>query len=107
MGAASAPPFLTREALLADLLADRILLPVQLGLLRLGDVAVMAGGHVALFLSDAAVFAMQLRCLCFRHFSLLYFLIDAFVFVIPAFVHPVDDRFVLVPLRVVLSGPAD
>jgi hypothetical protein len=53
----AAPPI--SFLLLADLTADCVFLPIQFFLLNLGDVSAIPACHVALFLTNAAIGAVQ------------------------------------------------
>ena len=81
--------------LLADLLADRVLVLVERLLLLLGDVAAVLSGHQALFLADLPIALVQGGSLRPAEFALLYLGLDALVLIAEALVDLLATRVVL------------
>src|SRR6202165_1856001 len=95
---ARAPAARGQGRLLADLLADLVLLLVERLLLGLGDVAVIGARHGALFLADGAVLTVQLRRLRLGDLAFLALLADALVLVGKPIVHLLAARVRLLTL---------
>src|SRR5256886_12947552 len=73
-------------------------------LLGLGDVAAVGARHGALFLADGAVLSVQLGRLRLGDLAFLALLMDALVLVREPIVHLLAARVRLLPLRVVGHG---
>ena len=82
-------------SLLADLLADGVLLLVQRLLLLLGDVATVLAGHQALFLADLPIVLVQGGSLRLAELALLHLGLDALVLIAEALVDLLATRVVL------------
>src|SRR5438105_9059316 len=94
-----APAARTQARLLADLLADLVLLLVERLLLGLGDVAAVGARHGALFLADGAVLSVQLGRLRLGELAFLALLVDALVLVGEPIVNLLAARVGLLPTR--------
>ena len=86
--------------LAADLLAHVILLLVQPPLLEPGDVAAVLACHVALFLADLMVLAVQLIGPLVRKVAFLDLMVDPRVLAVPAVVHLLTARMRPLPRRI-------
>src|ERR1700690_1467673 len=87
-----------------NLLADPVLLAVQLGLILLGDVAPILGGHVALLLADVLILLVELLGLAWRELAALLPLLDTLVLVGEAPVDLSATGMVLLPLGLLGEG---
>jgi hypothetical protein len=88
-----------KAGLLADLLADRVLLPVQGFLLLLRNVTAVLARHSVFFPANLVIFSVQLMRLRLAHVPFLDFLMDAFVLIREAVVDLITTRVILVPVR--------
>lgn len=84
---------------MAYLAADRIFLPVQYVLFRLGDVTTVLRSHVSLFLSDLTIVAMQSHRFGVRHLTFFHFVVDASILIRKTLVHLFAAWMFFLPLR--------
>src|SRR5215468_261287 len=85
--------------LLADLLADLVLLLVERTLFGLGDVAAIGARHGALFLADRVILGVQLVRLRLGDLTFAALGVDALALMRQTAVHLLAARMVLLPLR--------
>src|SRR6478672_13172350 len=91
-------------SLLADLLADLVLLLVERALLGLGDMAAVGARHGALFPADRVILGVQLLRLRLGDLAFAALGVDALALMRETVVHLLAARMVLLPLRIRIIG---